>query len=167
MLVSGLWVYIDAQTRTGNGCFWGALAFAVPPIGVPLYYIGVLMMHLRDYDSTFRGQRKERESLERDRKKRVAMGDIEKQREEAAQLELGGTIFDPAAGLGVSRQGRQHFTDHNAETLLGEMKYDDAWGYLIELYHIACQENDLRAQDTLRHYISRIPDGLKRLRDEG
>jgi len=60
------------------------------------------------------------------------MGDIEKQREEVAQVELGGTMFDPSAGLGVSRQGRQHFIEHNAEALLGEMKYEDAWDYLSD-----------------------------------
>lgn len=47
------------------------------------------------------------------------------------------------------------------------MKFDDAWSYLIDLYHIACQENDVRAQDTFRYYFSRIPEGLVRLKEEG
>lgn len=82
---------------------------------MPLYYVGVLMMHIRDCDPTFCDKRQERESLERERKKHVAMDDIKKPRVESAQLELGGTLFDPAAGLGVNRQGYQHFTDHHAE----------------------------------------------------
>jgi len=164
MLVSGIWVYLDAQTRTSNGCFWGALAFAVPPIGVPLYYIGLLSMHIRDYDPAFKSKQQQNEMREQERRRRTAMGDIEKIREEQARDPDGGTMFDPLSGHSVSREGFKHFSDQRAEELLGEMKHEEAWDYLSDLYLLAREEGDGRAMDTYRHYISRIPGGLKRLK---
>lgn len=165
MVVSGLWIYVDAQTRVGNGCFWGALAFAVPPIGVPLYYIGLLVMNVRNTDPAFRGNRLERQQQEQERKRRVGMGDIERLREERERDEHGGTMFDPVSGISVSRTGFAHFSDAHAEELIEQHSYEQAWEYLSDLYRLARAEGDGRAQDTYRHYISQLPDGLRRLRE--
>ena len=164
MLVSGIWIYHDAQSRTSNGCFWGALAFAVPPIGVPLYYIGLLTIHIRDYDPAFKRRQEQDEMRELERKRRTSMGDIERIREEEARDPDGGTMFDPASGHSVSREGFRHFNDQHAEELLGELKHDEAWDYLSDLFLVARDDGDGRGMDTYRNYISRIPNGLKRLK---
>jgi len=166
MIVSGIWIYIDAQTRTGNGCFWGALAFAVPPIGVPLYYIGLLTMHIRDNDPAFKRQRaEEKETAKKEHRRYKMMGDIERAREEQARKSLGGTMFDPASGIGINREGHKHFTDQRAEYLIQSLQFEAAWDYLADLFVLAREENDARSVDTYRYYIARLPDGLERLRE--
>lgn len=165
MVGCGLWIYLDAETRVGNGCFWGALAFAVPPIGVPFYYFCVLVMTIRNTDPAFRSRKRERQQQEQERRRLVMMGDIERLREERGRDDYGGTMFDAQSGIGISREGFRHFTDSRAEDLIEGQRYEQAWDYLSDLYRLARSEGDQRALATYRHYISRLPDGLKRLKE--
>jgi len=159
MIVAGIWIYVDANERVGNGLFWGALAFAVPPIGVPLYYI---LVALNGWHNTRRRSHPEqagREQLEAERKKFVMAGEIERQKYLHDAEERGGTVFNPNAGMGTKGQGFRHFRDERAEELIEAQRYDEALAYLKDMHMVARQEGDGRAADTYRSYIAGLPGG--------
>ena len=163
MVICGLWIWVDANTRTGNGCIWGAIAFACPPIGVPLYYISLAVINSRGPGAEARKRSAQRAVMEQERRRLTAMGDIEMMREREARADQPGRIYDPAAGMARPRDGRKHFNDEHAEQLLETRQHEAAWEYLVDMYNLAGEEDDGRRRDTYLNYISRIPGGLKRL----
>ena len=165
MVVCGLWIYVDANSRVGNGCFWGALAFAVPPLGVPLYYGALLAMALRDARGPGAQERREREQREQLRKQLVTQGEIQRQQYLEQAQAHGGTVFNPQAGMGQREGGCRHFVDQHAEELIEGRRYEEASDYLIDMYALARNEQDGVRMDTYRYYLCRLPDGQKRLRD--
>jgi len=159
MIVAGIWVYVDANERVGNGWLWGTIAFAVPPIGLPLYYILIALYGWQNSRQRSGPEQAGREQLERERKKLVMQGELERQKYLHDAEEHGGTLFNPAIGMGSKGQGFRHFTDARAEELIQERRYDEALAYLRDLYAVAREENDGRAADTYRSYIASLPGG--------
>jgi hypothetical protein len=72
-------------------------------------------------------------------------------------------MYDPRTGLGSAPEGYPHFADSRAEALLAERRFDEALEYLLDLFTVADHDHDVRASDTYRHYLSRIPGGLEAL----
>jgi len=163
MVVSGLWIWVDANSRSGNGCFWGLLAFVCPPIGVPFYYISLAVVNSKGPGASARQRSAERREREQERKRLVMMGDIERQREQAEGAGQPGRLFDPAAGMARRSDGCKHFTDEHAESLITAGKHEEAWHYLRDMYELAREEDDGRRKDTYLNYIARLPEGLNRL----
>lgn len=159
-LVGAIWVYLDASEHTDNACVWGCLAYLLPFPIIPLYFImrmyanrNVSKRQLQRFDD----ERKGFQGLH-------LASDIEKLKYLAWAEKGPGTMYDPRAGLSVRPDGFRHFIDQRAETLLNEARYAEAWDYLIELYAVAAKDQDVRALDTYKNYLSRIPDGLERLK---
>jgi len=158
MVISGLWVYIDANSRVGNGCFWGALAFAVPPIGLTLYYGSLLVMALRNAHGPSGQDRAARAEQEQLRKKLVTQGEIERQKYLEHAETYGGTLFNPQAGMGQPQSGSKHFTDQRAEELIAQKQYEEAKRYLLDMQALASEEHDAVRRETYRYYLAHLPE---------
>ncbi len=157
MVVAGIWVYVDANERVGNGCFWGGFAFAVPAIGLPLYYIMVIVYHIQGARGPSAQEQAERGEREKIRRKFVSQGELERQQFLDNAEQEGGTLYNPLTGMGSKGQGHKHFADQYAEELIQACKYEEAEQYLVDLLGVAKQENDGRAADTYTYYLSKLP----------
>lgn len=91
--------------RTGNSCFWASLAFACPIIGVPFYYISLLVLELHNSRRPDKVEREERELMEAKRKQYVMQGAIEREKDFEQAMQGGGTMFDAASGMGKQLDG--------------------------------------------------------------
>jgi len=159
LFIGALWVFLDATEHTDNACAWGCLAFMLPMPIVPFYFIMRLYANRSASKRQLQRFAAERKGFEGPR----FASDIEKLKYLAWAEKGPGTMYDPLAGLSVRPDGYRHFVDQRAETLITEARYTEAWDYLIELYAVAYKDQDVRALDTYRNYISRIPDGLAQL----
>jgi hypothetical protein len=154
-----VWCIFDAFDRTDYGMVWLFFFLTLSPIFVPLYLI------MRFYsDRNVPAKTVLAGELERERWRDFRIGsEIERAKFIEQAMQGGGTMYDPNASLHLSTEGYRHFSDQRAEELLQHGNSEDAWQYLSELYGIARADGDLRALDTYRHYICRIPGGAARL----
>ncbi|MBN2080956.1 hypothetical protein JW859_01990 [bacterium] len=160
-----IWAINDAMTRyelgcAGMGCIWPVLILLFPP-ALPFYIIMRLQTSRRVPHSVvlkFDLEREEREQIPR------LPSDIHKLRYLAAADKEHGTMYEPQMGLPAGSRGFPHFTDGQAEALLEQARFDEAYDYLVELHDLAVASEDVRGRDTYKHYISRIPGGLDSLR---
>ena len=157
MVVAGIWIYVDASERVGNGCFWGTLAFAVPPIGVPLYYLSLLYMAISSSQRN-REEDAQRQRMEEQRRRYVMQGDIERARDEAAWARDGGTRFNPAAGMGMQTRGFRYFTDNTVEELLQARRFSEARIHLEDMLALAREDSDTQRIETYRWYLAQLPE---------
>lgn len=160
-LVAAIWIYVDASDHAEYPLVWALLAFFMWEIIVPFY------IFFRLYTARPISSRREQQ-LNRDRidpmRYRFA-SEIEKSRFIEAAEHGPGTMFDQVLGENVSGTGYAHFTVERAEKLIQELRYNEAWDYLTELYTVAMNDNDPRALDTYKHYLLRLPNGASRFRD--
>jgi hypothetical protein len=160
-LVAAIWIYVDASDHAEYPLVWALLAFFMWVIIVPFY------VFFRLYTARPISSRREQQ-LNRDRidpmRYRFA-SEIEKSRFIEAAEHGPGTMYDQVLGENVRGTGYAHFTVERAEKLIQELRYNEAWDYLTELYTVAMNDNDPRAMDTYKHYLLRLPDGAPRFRD--
>lgn len=158
LIVFILWAALDAFERTDVGCLWLLLFVSVPFISLPVY------VFMRFYSNRPTRRRLPEEGLERVGISRFA-SDIDKLRFVAEASKERGTMYDPNAGLSVSPEGFKHFSDNRVEALLEQRRFDEALDCLVELHSLAVRDCDARGRDTYLHYISRIPGGLRLLKE--
>lgn len=158
MVMAGIWIYVDASSRTGNACSWASLAFAVPPIGVPLYYISLLIVGFQASRGPDKVEREERERMEAKRKQYVMQGLVEREKDFEQAMQGGGTMFDAASGMGKQLDGFKYYTDHRAEELIDAQDFTAARLYLEEMLGLARQDNDTERIETCRFYLNQLPD---------
>jgi hypothetical protein len=155
MPVAGLWVGVDAETRIGNGWVWGSIAFACPPLGVPLYY-GLLLAQALGNGRRNRELDAQQASSKEQRRRFTAMGAIEREHYLADAQASGGTVYGaPAPGAAA---GARHFTDERAEELLAAGDPAAAREYLTDMLALAREQGDSVREQTYRHYLSRLPE---------
>ncbi len=158
MPVAGIWIYVDSSMRTGNSCFWASLAFACPFIGVPFYYISLLVLELHNSRGPDKVEREERERMEAKRKQYVMQGLVEREKDFEQAMQGGGTMFDAASGMGKQLDGFKYYTDHRAEELIEAQDFTAAKLYLEEMLGFARQDNDTERIETCRFYLNRLPE---------
>jgi hypothetical protein len=165
-IASAAWVTWDSLQRTGEwGFLWGFLAFGCAPVVVPLY---LLTTYKVDRPAPAWVQR-EREYEKEQVTKYKGMTEFDRVRFLEASAGGVGTLY-AGPGLRPSENGAKLFTDAHAEGLLGAKQYDEAFIYLYDLYALALEESDPRAEQTYKYYITQVPQGLdllKRARDRG
>ena len=155
MLAGAVWIWIDASERTDYGCVWAALALLFPLIVIPLY------IFMRFY-ATRPVSRRALAEHERERARFTDSrfpSDIDRTGYIRQAASGPGTLFNPAGGGPAG--GYKHFTDHRAEALIEQARYEEALDYLLDLYSVAEANGDNRALDTYRHYFSLLPAGSR------
>ncbi len=152
---AAMWVLWDSVQRTGEwGWVWGVLAFGMAPIVVPVYIIAVVIATRPAPAWVQREKELEKEAVSKMR------GMTEFQRVKYLEdAKSGGTLYS-GGGLQPHNRGAQHFADAEAEQLIGLQQHDSAFIYLYDLYSLAVQGADPRAEQTYRYYIGQLPDGL-------
>jgi len=157
--IGAIWVWADASDRTDYGCVWALLALFFPVFIIPLY------IFMRFY-SERPVSRRAAEQYERDRAQ-FADSRFPKEIDRSPFLKQAtrgsGTLYRPADTKAPT--GHKHFTDHRAEALIEQARYEEAHDYLADLYAIAQKDNDQRALDTYRYYFTQLPTGKKRQED--
>lgn len=156
MPIAGLWIGVDAAGRFGNGWLWGSIAFACPPVGVPLYYALVIYQSIAS-SRVDKGYLANREHQRSERRKHLMMGEIERQHYLANAEQSGGTLFQQPGGLAPRDGGVQHFRDERADELIALGKLDDAREYISDLLAVAREDGDPRRVETYKHYLSQLP----------
>jgi hypothetical protein len=155
VVIGAFWVLVDAYDHAEYPCVWFVMVMLFFPLALPLY-IFLRMYSARSASRRVREQRRQ----ERDAVPMVRFAsDIERAKFIEAAQGGAGTLFSPP-NLPKSEYGYAHFQVDRAERMIGEARYQEAFNYLVELYQMARDENDLRAVDTYRHYIARLPQGL-------
>ncbi len=155
-----IWCILDAFTNNDNGCLWLMLMLSpLNPIVVPFYFFGKLYSQrsVSRRQLSLTGK-----DVETDISMRFA-SEIERAKFIQSAMKGGGTMYEPGISVQERPEGRQHFRDERAEGLLQELRYDDAWSYLIDLYSLAREDADFERVETYRSYLARIPQGLERL----
>jgi hypothetical protein len=156
-----LWCIVDSFTHTDLGCVWAILLIGpLNPLTVPFYFFSA--MYSRRNVSPRKLSQLGGDPEEYDITRRFA-SEFERAKFIEAASRGGGTMYD--AGMTVQKlpEGKQHFRDDRAEELLKEARFDEAWIYLIDLYALSQDGADWEREETYRHYISRLPEGLTRL----
>ncbi|MCC7477288.1 hypothetical protein IT575_02420 [bacterium] len=155
-----IWCVVDAFTHTDNGCLWTILLLTpLNPIVVPFYVFGTLYSRRQVTKRQLSLSGKE---VETDISMRFA-SEIERAKFIQSAMKGGGTMYEPGVAVVERPEGRQHFRDERAESLLLEQRFEDAWNYLIDLYSLAREDVDFEREETYRSYLARIPQGLERL----
>jgi hypothetical protein len=157
-----VWCCVDSFNHTDMGCLWTVLMISpLGPLVVPFYFFGT--MYARRNVSARKLAEMRGDGEEIDITRRFA-SEFERAKFIEAAERGGGTMYDPGLAPKEQPEGRQHFKDERAETLLKEGRHDEAWHYLIDLYSLASEDGDRDREETYRNYIARMPDGLARLR---
>jgi hypothetical protein len=158
------WAIYDAFTRfeigcAGGGCIWPLLMILFPPSILLYIFMRFYTSRTVSKSAVLEHQRQKAEAAKIPR----FDSDIHKLRYLAAADKEHGTMYDPVTGAATSPEGYPHFADSRAEALLKQRRFDEAFEYLLDLHSVAASSHDVRARDTYRHYISRIPGGLNLL----
>lgn len=151
-----IWAALDAFEQTDMGCMWLTLFFMVPvlPLIVYICFRSYVRRKMHVPDAT--DPREYRGHVSH------FANEIEKAQYIDAVSQGQGTMYEPSRP-GAPRGGFRHFTDSRAETLLSQGLHGEAFEYLAEMYEVAQDERDGRAQDTYMYYIHRLPGGARLL----